>query len=81
VAVERNVDQQCGALGGGTDDLQRSAECLDSIAQPDQSRSSVGIGSADAVVADHQPQDLPVGRELDHQPGCVRVTGRVGQRF
>jgi glutamyl-tRNA reductase len=78
--VERDLDQQRGALASGAGDLERAAECVDPIPEPEQS-GPLRVGSADPVVADRQPQDRVVGVELDFHHGCVRVLGSVGQRL
>src|ERR1022692_2103928 len=76
-----DLDEQRGAVADGAGDLERAADRLDAVAEPDQSRPLGGIGSADSVVADRQPHDRVVCVEFDVHDGGARVLGGVSECF
>jgi signal transduction histidine kinase len=49
----RDLDQQFGAVADGAGHLERAAERVDAIAEPDQSRTLAEVGSPDPVVVDN----------------------------
>jgi pyruvate dehydrogenase (quinone) len=53
----------------------------DGVAEPGQSGPLGGVGAADPVVADRQPQGRVGCVEFDVHGGGARVLGGVGQRF
>ncbi len=76
-----DLDEQRGAAAGWASDFEHSAERLDAVADPDQSRPPGGVCPADPVVADRHPHHLVVRIEFDVYDGGVRVLGRIGQRL
>jgi hypothetical protein len=53
---DREVDQVRGALAHRAVDGDRSAQRLDAVSKPDEPGAVGGVGTPDAVVADHQVQ-------------------------
>jgi serine/threonine protein kinase len=76
--LERDLDEQCGAVAGRAGDVERAAERLDAVPKPDQSRPPGGDGSPDPVVADRQLQDRVGCVEFDVHGGSACVLGHVG---
>jgi hypothetical protein len=54
--VEGEFDEDGGPFPRGARDLDRSAQGLHPVAEPDQTRASRGIGASGAVVADREVQ-------------------------
>ena len=50
--LERHLDEECRAAAGEANDVDRFAECLDTVAELGQTGPFDGIVSADPVVAD-----------------------------
>jgi hypothetical protein len=59
------LDEERGAAARAAGELERAAECLDAIAEPDQTRASAEGGSPDSIVADHHAQDRVACLERD----------------
>src|ERR1700730_13047731 len=57
--------EQGGTASQGADDLNLAAEYLDAVPETDQSGPLARIGSSDPVVADCDPQDRILLREVD----------------
>jgi hypothetical protein len=66
---------------GRAGELERPAECLDAVAEPDAPGSPLGVGASDAVVADLHLEPAVLGVDGDHGLGSVRVFEDVGERF
>jgi hypothetical protein len=56
LSLDRDLDEQRGAATGRAGHVERASDRLDAVAEPGQTRPPGGIGSADPVVADRQPQ-------------------------
>jgi len=75
------VDEQRGAAAGWAVELERPAECLDSVAEPDESGSALRVGASDPVVADLHLEPSVLGVDGDHGVVGVRVLEDVRERF
>jgi hypothetical protein len=85
--IAGRVERQSGCSGSSTTiavpapgavDFDRSAQGLHPVAQADQTRTSRGIGAADAVVADRQVQQDVALFDRDLRARRAGVLGRAG---
>jgi hypothetical protein len=61
--------------------LEPPVERVDAVAQPAQPAPLLGIGPADAVVADAHAQGSALQRDVDGRRAGLGVLGHVGQRL
>src|SRR5216683_7240679 len=61
----RHLDDEGGPLARGTGDLDPSAECLDAVPEPDESRTLGTRCSSNAVVANREADHRLVRLEVD----------------
>src|SRR5882672_4154009 len=69
--LERKRDHDHGAHVDGTLDVDRAAESLDAVTQPDEPGAARWIGATDPVVADRELQAVLSRRGLDVDSGGV----------
>ena len=71
--AERELDQQVRALAAGAYHAEHAADGLHPVSEADQAGAASRIGSADAVVADVEPQHAAGRVDLDANVGRLRV--------
>src|SRR4029450_11558592 len=67
-SVDRELDQQAGALAGGAPDAEGAAGGLHPVPEADEPGAAAGVGAANAVVADAGPDQPVVGIWLGLDP-------------
>jgi hypothetical protein len=62
-------------------DLDRAADCFDSVDQPGQTGPARRVRAAVSIVADNQLEPAVVAADPDLGQRRVRMLGRIGQGF
>src|SRR3954454_4879823 len=79
LAVHGDRDVERRPEPGGTCDLERAAERLDSVSKARQPRAAGQVGASDAVVVDLELQHRAVAVDVDTDDRCARVLRGVGK--
>src|SRR4051794_4304039 len=78
---QRDLDVEPRSTSRRTVDLDRSAERLDTILEPDQTRASARIGSSRTVVDDREAKSFLLGVEINLHMRGVGVLRGVRERL
>jgi hypothetical protein len=62
-------------------DAEVPADRSRSVLEAEQARASNGIGTTDTVIADADAKDVVAHIDIDLDPRCARVLGRIRQRL
>ena len=78
---QRDFDVEPRSTSRRTVDLDRSAERLDAILEPDQTRASARVGSSRTVVDDREPKSFLIRMHINLHMRSVGVLRGVRERL